>query len=138
MEIKGKKSYVDIVKGGSQHLWKGPVIKAHQQTVSWMVNSAIGQFNTELDFDQLGEEFVKEGMDMVKLRYMGDSLAMLTPREVENMDELINLNKEWFESVFDNIEPWSENRVAGHKIVWVRCYGLPYSLWNMDCLFKVV
>jgi len=57
------------------------------------------------------------------VRYMGDNLALLTPREGECMEDLIKLNKEWFESVFDNIEPWSKSHVAGHKIVWVRCYS---------------
>ena len=45
---------------------------------------------------------------------------------------------EWFESVFDNIKLWYENHVAGHKILWIRCYGLPFSLWNEDCFSKVV
>jgi len=54
---------------------------------------------------------------MVRVRYMGDNLVLLTPREGDNMDELINLNKEWFESVFHYIEPWSAKHVAGHKVV---------------------
>ena len=81
---------------------------------------------------------MKGGMDMVKLRYMGDRLAMLTPREGESMEALIQLNKDRFENVFDYIEPWSENHVAGHKMVWVTCYGLHFSLWNEDCFDKVV
>jgi len=103
-----------------------------------MKNSVIGQFNVDLDFDQLGEGFVKGGMSMIKVRYLGDNLALLTPREGENMDDLIKLNKEWFESVFNNVEPWLEAHVAGHKIVWVRCYDLPIHLWNKNCFAKVV
>jgi len=53
-----------------------------------MINNTIVQFNAELDYDQLEEEFVKGGMDMVKLRYMGDRLAMLTPKEGESMEAL--------------------------------------------------
>ena len=82
MEKVGKKSFVDIV------------ITTHQQSLPWMENSTIGQFNAELDYDQLEEEFVKGGMEMVKLRYIGDRLAMLTPREGESMEALIKLNKE--------------------------------------------
>jgi len=54
------------------------------------------------------------------------------------MEELIKHNKEWFESVFQNIDPWSAKHVAGHKVVWVRCYGLPLTFWNKDCFSKVV
>ena len=96
--------------------------------MSWMQNSVIVQFFVELDYDQLCEEFIKVGMNMIKVRYMGDNLALLTPREGESMEDLITLNKEWFDSVFDVINHWSETHVAGHKIVWVRCYGLPVSL----------
>ena len=134
----GKKTFAEVVKGDTQRKWKGPIIKTEQQVLPWMEYSAIGQFREEMDFEQLGEEFVKGGMNSVRVRYMRDNLVLLTPHEGENMEELINLNKEWFESVFQNIEPWSPELVAGHKIVWVRCYGLLLSLWNKDCFSKVV
>jgi len=44
-----------------------------------MVSSVIGQFREELDFEQLSDEFVKGGMNMVRIRYMGDNLVLLTP-----------------------------------------------------------
>jgi len=69
---------------------------------------------------------------------MGDNLVLLTPREGERMDEIIKMNNEWFVSIFEDIEPWSESYVAGHKIFWVRCYGLPLTLWNKDYFSKVV
>lgn len=75
---------------------------------------------------------------MVKVRYLGDNLTVLTPREGEQMEDLIMFNKEWFENVFEVIEPWSDSHVAGHKIVWVRCYVLPISLWNKYYFSKVV
>jgi len=112
-----RKSFVDVVKDDSQRRWKGPIIKTEQQVLPWMEYSVIGQFREELDFEQLGDEFVKGGTSMVRVRYMGDNLVLLTPREGDNMDELINLNKEWFESVFHYIEPWSAKHVAGHKVV---------------------
>jgi len=69
---------------------------------------------------------------------MGDNLVLLTSREGEQMEDLVQLNKEWFESVFGVIDPWSESYLARHKIVWVRCYDLPLSRWNKDCFSKVV
>jgi len=99
-----------------------------------MINNTIGQFNAELDYDQLEEEFVKGGMDMVKLRYMGDRLTMLTPREGESMEALKKLNKEWFESVFDNIEQWFENLVAATKLYGLDAMDL-LSLCGMRIVF---
>jgi len=54
------------------------------------------------------------------------------------MEELININKEWFKSVFPNIEPWSAELVAGHKVVWMRCYWLSRTFWKKHCFSKVV
>jgi len=28
--------------------------------------------------------------------------------------------------------------VASHKVVWVKCYGLPISLWNEECFRRVI
>jgi len=137
VKTKGK-SYSDAVKDDSQRRWKGPIIRTEQKVLPWMVSSVIGEFREELDYEQLGEQFVRGGMSMIRVRYMGDNLVLLTPQEGINMEELIKLNKEWFESVFQSIEPWSEEHVAGHKVVWVRCYGLPLTLWNTDCFSKVV
>ena len=75
---------------------------------------------------------------MIKVRYMGDNLVLLTPKEGERMDDIIKLNNIWFTSVFEDIKPWSESYVAGHKIVWARYFGLPIIMWNKDCLSKVV
>ena len=133
-----RKSYADFAKDDSQSSWKGPIIKTEQQVAPWMVTSVIGQFREEMDFEQLSDLFVKGGMSMVRIRYMGDNLVLLTSREGVNMEELVNLNKEWFKSVFLNIEPWTAEHVASHKVVWVRCYGLPLTFWNKDCFAKVV
>jgi len=75
---------------------------------------------------------------MVRVRSLGDNLALLTPREGENMEELVQLNKEWFDSVFLSIVPWSAAQVVNHRVVWVRCFGLPISLWNRECFAKVI
>jgi len=84
------------------------------------------------------EEFIKGGMSRIKLRYMGDNLVLLTPKNGERMEEVIRPNKEWFVSIFEDIEPWSDTYEADHKIVWIRCHKLPVMFWNKDCFSKVV
>lgn len=65
-------------------------------------------------------------------------MILMTPTEGKSMENLVKLNKEWFESIFDTIDPWSENSLASHKFVWVRCIGLPILFLNKDCFAKVV
>ncbi|KAK8469885.1 hypothetical protein PHAVU_004G009401 [Phaseolus vulgaris] len=138
VEKRGKKSFADVVRGQAQREWKGPGLKIQKQSLPWMENSVVGHFCAELDFEQLGEEFVRGGMNMVKVRSLGDNLALLTPREGESMKELVKLNKEWFDSIFISIKPWSTESVATHKVVWVRCFGLPISLWSKECFVRVL
>jgi len=70
-----------------------------------------------MDEDQLGEELVKGGLNMIRVRMLGDRLVLITPREGENMEDIINDNKEWFDDAFANIEPWSVLNGSNHKIV---------------------
>jgi len=86
----------------------------------------------------LGEEFVRGGMSMVRVRAMGDNLALLTSRGGEKMEELISLNKDWFDSIFVRIQPWTASFTVSHRVVWVRCIGLPISIWNRECFTRVV
>ena len=75
---------------------------------------------------------------MIKVRYMGDNLAIITPTKGESMEDIIKLNKEWFKIVFEVVDSWAEAYAADHKIVCVRCYDIPITLWNKDCFAKVV
>jgi len=133
-----KQSYADVVRISSRGDWKGPAFETKSNTPPWLVRSAVGWMSPDLTFDSLKEEFVKGGMNRVKLRFLGDNLVLLTPREGERMEEIFKLNKEWFLSLFVNIEPWSAKYEVDHKIAWVRCYGVPVTLWNKDCFSKVV
>jgi len=136
--LQPKLSYAEAVHKSSQDLWKGPIIETTSNTPSWLVINAVGRMSPEVSFKTLREEFVKGGMSRVKLRYMGDNLVLLTPNYGERLEEIIKLNNEWFGSLLETIEPWTESYVAGYKIVWVRCHGLPLPLWNKDCFSKVV
>jgi len=136
--LKPKLSYAEAVRSPAQGIWKGPVFETASNTPPWLVTSAVGRMSPDVSFETLREEFVKGGMSRVKLRFMGDNLVLLTPNNSERLEEIIKLNNDWFNSLFVSLEPWSESYVAGHKIVWVRCYGLLLSLWNKDCFSKVV
>jgi len=126
------------VRRSSQEKWKGPIVETKQLVLPWMESSMVGHMSLDLNFSKLREEFIKGGMNKIRVRYMGDNLVLLTLKEGERMADLIKLNKDWFESFFEVVDPWSDSYVAVHKIVWVRCYGLPISLWNKDCFSKFV
>jgi len=133
-----KQSYAEVVRSSPKEKWNEPVVETKQHVLPWMVNSIVGHMYHDLTFNQLCEEFFKKGMGMVRVRYLGDNLALLTPLEGDRMEELIRLNKDWFDRFFEIINPRSKSFVVGHKIVWARSYGLPISLWSKDYFAKVV
>ena len=103
-----------------------------------MVRSSIGQFKEELSYDQVEEEFIKGGINLMQVRFLGDNFSLLTPKEGADFETFYSDNQQWVDSVFVSIKPWTPAFVVDHKRVWVRCYGLPLALWNMDGFTKVV
>jgi len=75
---------------------------------------------------------------MFKVKFMGDNLVLLTPKAEERMEDIVKLNNDWLDCIFEDIKPWSESLVVSYKRVWVRCYGLPFYLCSKECFSKVV
>jgi len=138
VEKQGSKSFVEAITGASQATWKEPTVKIPQQSMPWMKRSGIGHFKDDLTFDQVEEELLKGGLNMMQVRFLGDNHALLTPKEGEDLEALCSDNKPWIDSIFVSIKPWTPAFVVDHKRVWVRCYGLPLPLWNMEGFTQVV
>jgi len=93
-----------------------------------MVNNVVVHMSLDVSFDHMCEEVVKGGMNMFKVWFLEDNMVLLASKRGEHMDYLIKHNKEWFESLLENIGPWSETLVVDHKIAWIICYGIPFPL----------
>jgi len=106
---KGKQSYAEALKRPTQDQWRGPIITTRSNVLPWMPKSVVGQMSPGLTYDLLCEECVKWGMSMFKVRYMGDNLVLLTPKEGERMEDIIKLNNEWFVCLFEDLKPWFES-----------------------------
>jgi len=138
VEKTGKRSYAEAVVGHHQDQWKGPSVTTYFSIMPWMERSVVGKLRDEVDSDCLGEEIVKGGMNMFRVRPTGDNLVLLSPKDGENMKAIIKLNAEWFNSVFVSVTPWTVSSGSSHKLTWVRCYGLSLPLWNRDCFAKLI
>jgi len=98
----------------------------------------VGRMLYEFNFKMLQEEYIKGGMSMFSMKFMGDDLVLLSPKAEVSMEELVKLHNEWFNSVFEEIKTWSSSEVVSYKRVWVKCYGISFHLWSKECLSKVV
>jgi len=135
---KAKQMYAEVVRTPTQDRWRGPNVTTKATILPWMTSSMVGRLKNEVNFEILQEECVKGGMSMFKARYMGDNIVLLSPKAKGRMEDIVKLNKEWFDCIFEDVKPWSESVVAKYKRVWVRCFGLPFHLWSKECLSKVV
>jgi len=89
-----KHSYAEMVRKTPQGLWNGPIIETTPNGPAWLSSSAVGWMSSGFTFDSMCEEFIKGGMSRIKLRYMGDNLVLLTPKNGERMEDVIRPNKE--------------------------------------------
>jgi len=55
-----------------------------------MVNNMVGFLAVGISFKHLCEECVKGRMNMIKVRFMGDNMVLLTPRDGESMEDLLS------------------------------------------------
>ena len=138
VEKSRHRTYAEAVNSDVQDEWKGLAFHTQQMSLPWLKTSVVGFLGEGMDFGMLGEELVKGGMSMVRARALGDNLVLLTPREGESMEVLLENNKEWFHAMFTEVKPWSLDSGANHKSVWVKCFGLPLMFWNWECFSKVI
>ena len=139
VEKKRNLSYAEAVKGKvQQEEWKGTTIEVETHILPWMEKSVVGQLKEGMDFDQLSEDLVKEGLNRLRARKLGDNLILLTPREGEKAKDIIKDNNEWFDNVFTSIKSWMTSCVADHKLMWLRCYGISLPYWNKECFTNVL
>jgi len=138
VEKKGNRSYAEVATGTTTNQWKGVSFKKQQCVLPWMDRSAVGKLRGGKNVEQLVEELVTGGINMLRVRALGDNLVLLTPREGEKMENFIKVNSEWVDCVFESIKPWSLSSGPSHKSIWVRCYGLSLPLWNEECFTKLI
>jgi len=75
--------------------------------------------------ETLKESFILNGLDFLRLRYIGDNAILITGEGEENIQNIIDEQREWFLSIFESITTWNNHIVLGNRMCWVRCWGLP-------------
>jgi len=78
VEKNRSRSYVDVVVGEPKKEWKGLSFSTQQCAPLWLAKSVVGKLGGSMDFEKLEEEIVKGGMSMVRVRYLGDDLVLVS------------------------------------------------------------
>ncbi|KAL9315723.1 hypothetical protein ACSQ67_016724 [Phaseolus vulgaris] len=83
------------------------------------------------------ESFIMEGVDFIRVRYLGGRVCALVGGIGWDDSKTLKNNKETMGALFESIIPWEESFAVDEKVVWVRCGGLPLSMWNRGCFERV-
>ncbi|XP_057415098.1 uncharacterized protein LOC130709976 [Lotus japonicus] len=148
----GKRSYAQVVSGvgGSEQsdsslgdalketpveVWYGPPVP---QAEAWLERSMVGIIRNLDLIPSLQDAFILEGFKTIHVRYMGDDLALITgPRDM-NLEETLDVSKEWLNDIFEVVYTWSPSVAHDHRVTWLRCSGLPLHMWTKECLAHLV
>lgn len=138
-----QRTYVQVARdmaNGSHQVQneKGINVNVEEAEVKWLLGSYIGRVKNYEKIDIVKEEIIRGGMGRMNAKYMGDNLLLIQGNEEKEVGKFIEENKEWWDANFDQIKPWSPTEIAQYKITWVRCRGMPFSLWSKSCFSKVI
>ncbi|KAK7244179.1 hypothetical protein RIF29_38997 [Crotalaria pallida] len=50
----------------------------------------------------------------------------------KNREELLKVEKEWFDSMFADIRKWSPTTLPREIFVWIQCFGVPPQAWEEE------
>jgi len=113
-------------------------INGVKEEVEWLRNSFVGKLSDVGMVQVVKESFIMECVDFIRVRYLGGQYVLLTGESDGMVQKTLKNNKEMMAALFESIVPWEESFAVDEKVVWIRCRGLPLSMWNRGCFERVV
>ncbi|GKV11964.1 hypothetical protein SLEP1_g23173 [Rubroshorea leprosula] len=148
-----KRSYADVVRnqggdckqqnpsdnGQAKQIWKakgnvtgwtGIDFNPAKEDWEWLEGTYVGTARSVEIVPIIQERFYMEGLFSVKLRAMGGKLVLLDGDDKDDLKDLMESAADWLKQWFDDIRPWTPNRVASERFVWLKVSGVPLHAWG--------
>ncbi|KAK7251758.1 hypothetical protein RIF29_35233 [Crotalaria pallida] len=126
-----------VRKEGDEEDWKGMKINIPDAELEWISKGFVGRVEDYEKAWRIQDIMQEEGITTIKAIPMGDQMVLLLPMEGENLQDLIQEVGDNLGQHFEYIKSWSEDMVAGNKLAWIRCAGIPPHAWN-EMFFKAI
>ncbi|KAK7255912.1 hypothetical protein RIF29_29340 [Crotalaria pallida] len=117
--------------------WKGMTVRIEEKEWGWLKGAHVGKLRELEIVEGIHDAMQEEGITTIKTLHMGGDLMLLMPLEGEEIMEILKDTEEVFSNWFVYIKPWEENDIAGYRITWLNCGGIPLQAWN-ESFFKVL
>ncbi|CAL5356809.1 unnamed protein product [Camellia sinensis] len=131
----GRRSFAEVLKRVTPTVVEKTrlIIKANEEGIGWLYDSAIVRLNSEYSTISIENVLKEKGLDQVMARKGGGRDIVLTFKSQEELKSNICNIKEWLKDWSQFLVEWKPGfYLEQERCVWLRCYGLPLSLWNRD------
>lgn len=71
-----------------------------------------------------------DGYFSIKVTPLGDNLFLLEDLEEGEMEALLEERCDWLKHWFKEVKRWRKSDVDPERVTWLRCYSIPYHIWN--------
>ncbi|KAL7163897.1 hypothetical protein ACSBR2_039918 [Camellia fascicularis] len=135
-----QRSFADVVKDeiNTQMGKADSTIKVNEEGHGWLFDSAILKFKSEYSLQCIQMVLKENGMGHVLARNGGGRNVVLTFLSKDDMLANLLSIKEWFKDLCESIKIWdSEVNAEQERCLWLRCYGVPLSMWNRSTFSKI-
>ncbi|GKV24665.1 hypothetical protein SLEP1_g34249 [Rubroshorea leprosula] len=62
--------------------------------------------------------------------YVGGKLVLLDGEDKEELKDLVEMASNWLGQWFEEVCPWSPDKIANERFLWVRCQGALLNVWG--------
>jgi hypothetical protein len=109
----------------------------HEATVRELRHSRVGFFKESMEFQSFNDRLVVEGQHEVKATSMGGNMVLLQGACEGELEEVMKINKQWWDQCFLKIIPWNPKLLSESREIWIQIYGIPLHVWE-EGSFKMV
>lgn len=85
-----------------------------------------------------GEEFLCDGGEDIKPKYLGDDIVLLMGLSDEKAEKICREEDDSRLSMFHSQEKWSPHLRTGFRLVRVLCWRIPLHAWDLENINKIV
>ncbi|KAL7235281.1 hypothetical protein ACSBR1_018724 [Camellia fascicularis] len=136
--IRGRSSYVEVLKGGKIDSGNNISIKAEEYAVSWLLLAAVIKFKPRCKFDDFKTEWHNRGLKDIQLREGGGRNAFVTFKSQVELQQALNNPRDWLLEWCDAITQRKKGmRLDNERLVLLSCFGMPQNLWNVTNFRKI-
>ncbi|KAL1331050.1 hypothetical protein AAHE18_12G155000 [Arachis hypogaea] len=108
-----------------------------KENLDWLQRSLIGGTTKAIDFSSLQDMVAKNFPQVIQICKMGAYKALLTFDSLLNAEETYTFKMNSLLQIFHSVWRCDESKRSESQRVWLKCFGIPLHVWNMDTFKKI-